>query len=167
MYTLYLNNVTQINKEMLNSVGVKALLLDIDNTIKVYGASKPFSGVMKWVREMEKQNIKIILFSNNYKKVVEPFAESMGLPFVAFALKPSPVAYFRAKKMLNVNFSEIMIVGDQVFTDIFGAKLVGVKSMLVDPVDVEKEGATVKIRRIFTGGAEGRIKSRGLYMLEE
>ncbi len=167
MHTLYLNSVTQINSKMLNSLGVKALLLDVDNTIKIYGANKPYDGITKWIEEMKQNEIKIVLFSNNYKKVVEPLANSLGLPFIAFALKPSPVAYIRSKKILGEKFSNIMVVGDQVFTDILGAKLVGVKAMLVEPVSPSQEGITVKIRRVFTSFAENRIKSRGLYMMEE
>ena len=167
MYTLYLNNVAQIRKEMLEKLEVKVLLLDIDNTIKIYGENKPYKGVLEWIKYIKDSGYEIVLISNNYKETVEPFAKSLGLKYIAFALKPSPLGYVRAKKLINQKFSNMLVIGDQVFTDIFGAKIVGIKSILVDPISKTQEGVTVKIRRVATSYAEKKIKSRGLYTIEE
>lgn len=167
MQTAYLYRVTEITPKMLLKFKVSCILLDIDNTVKPYGDDKPYDGVLQWIEQMQKNGIKLMLFSNNYKNTVEPFAKSVGLPFASFCLKPSPIGFIRARLAFNKPLNEILVVGDQLFTDIFGAKLLHMKTLLVDPVDEEKEAKTVKLRRFLLSGAEKKIKSRGEYTEEE
>lgn len=160
MRTAYLKKVTDLNMKMLSKLGVQYILLDIDNTIKKYGDTKPAAGEREWVAQMQAQGVRILLFSNNFKKTVAPFAEGLGLDYLAFCLKPSPLAYLRAVRRFHTNRQNILVVGDQLFTDIFGAKLLAMKTLLVEPLDLNRESATVKLRRCLLSRIKRKITSR-------
>jgi HAD superfamily phosphatase (TIGR01668 family) len=68
---------------------------------------------------------------------VEPFAKKIGLDYISLGLKPLPFGYLRAIKKLNVKKSEAAIVGDQIFTDVLGGNLVGMKTILLTPIKLE------------------------------
>ena len=159
MHTAYLKKVTDLNMEILSKLDVQCILLDIDNTIKKYGDTKPAPGVEEWVAQMRGYGVHILLFSNNFKKAVAPFADTLGLDYLAFCLKPSPLGYLRAIRRFHISRKNILVVGDQLFTDILGAKLLAMKTLLVEPVDPNREAATVKLRRRLLGGIKRRIIS--------
>ena len=160
MKTAYSHKVTDISYEMLSRLQVRFVLLDIDNTIKSYGAPKPYEGIKDWLREMKEQGVRVVLCSNNFKSRVKPFSDALGAEYVSFCLKPSPFGFLRAKKRLHAKRGEILVVGDQVFTDVMGAKLFGLKALLVDPVSLENERVTVKFRRFLMKGFRKRIENR-------
>lgn len=160
MKTAYSHKVTDISYEMLSRLQVRFVLLDIDNTIKSYGAPKPYEGIKDWLREMKGHGVRVVLCSNNFKSRVKPFSDALGAEYVSFCLKPSPFGFLRAKKRLHAKRGEILVVGDQVFTDVMGAKLFGLKALLVDPVSLENERVTVKFRRFLMKGFRKRIENR-------
>ena len=86
--------------------------------------------------------------SNNFKKRVEPFAAKYKLPFMYLSLKPLPLAYFRAVHKLGVKHKEVVVVGDQIFTDIIGSNFSFMKSILLVPMGKEKS-LSFTIRRGF------------------
>lgn len=147
MPDLGLNSVTDISMKIINKLKIKAILLDVDNTIAAHGSLDPFDGVVEWLTMLKKKGIKVVLSSNNFRKRVEPFAISLNLPFVAFSLKPFGVGIIRAKKILKEPNKNILVVGDQVFTDILGANLVGMKSILLKPQSSDADPLEVKIKR--------------------
>lgn len=96
-------------------------------------------GAVEWVRAMEAAGFQMIIISNNYK-TGEALWGMFGLDTLSFAIKPLPVGYLRAARRLGVRCRECVIVGDQIFTDIVGANLCGMKSVLA-PIEPE-EGFT-------------------------
>ncbi len=144
--TRMLHRVTDITPEFLSSLGVTALLLDVDNTLSEHGSQSPYPGSLEWVSSMRENGIRIVILSNNTRERVAPFAAKYGLPFLTFAMKPLPVGYLRAVHRLGVPHRQCAAVGDQVFTDIVGANLCGIKSILLDPI-LEEEGRSFQIRR--------------------
>ena len=125
--------ITDITPELLRAMGVKALILDADNTLSGHGSQLPFVGAVEWVARMRKEGFSAIVVSNNFRKRVEPFAAQFDLPFISMALKPFPFGYLRAVRKMNCSRKETVAVGDQVFTDILGARLSGVRSILLTP----------------------------------
>lgn len=160
MKTAHTHKVTDISYDMLSKLCVRYILLDIDNTIKSYGAPAPYEGIEAWLREMKGRGVRVVLCSNNFKSRVKPFSDALGAEYVSFCLKPSPFGFLRAKIRLRAKRHEILVVGDQVFTDIMGAKLLGLKALLVDPVSLENERGTVKFRRFLMKGFRKRIETR-------
>lgn len=146
MPTISIDNVTDIDIKLLKSLNVESILLDVDNTLASHGSQEPFDGVIEWSYEIRKQNIKIVIISNNFKSRVAPFAKKFNLPFIYLALKPSPLGFIRAKKFINCKRENTVVVGDQVFTDILGANLSHMKSILLTPRS-EKETLGISVKR--------------------
>lgn len=146
MPNMGLENVTDVSIDIIKKLNIKAILLDVDNTIAAHGSNEPFDGVTQWLRMLKENKIKVLISSNNFKKRVEPFALKLGLPFISFSLKPFGIGFIRAKKLLKEKNKKILVIGDQVFTDILGANLVGMKSILLKPQS-EDDPLSVRIRR--------------------
>jgi HAD superfamily phosphatase (TIGR01668 family) len=151
--------VTEITPEFLRSLGAKALLLDVDNTLATYTSHTPSPGSLEWVHAMGDAGFRMIIISNNYKKRVKSFGVKFGLDTLCFAIKPLPVGYLRAARRLKVKPQECVIIGDQIFTDIVGANLCGMKSVLLTPME-EEEGFTFKARRALEKGLREKFRNR-------
>ena len=141
-----LHRVTDITPEMLRALSVRAIVLDVDNTMSTHGSQTPHTGVLEWTRRISACGVKLIVVSNNYKKRVAPFAAQFDLPYISFACKPSPFGYLRAKRLAGVRVRDCLVVGDQIFTDILGANLCGMKSVLLDPIAPDP-AVTVRFKR--------------------
>lgn len=132
-----LKKVTDITPKLLESYGIKALLLDVDNTLSTHHGMVLTDGLETWLDNMKKSGIKLSLLSNSKEKRVKPFAEKIGLDYISLALKPLCFGFFRGVKFLNVKKKETAIVGDQIFTDVLGGNLSGVKTILLTPIKLE------------------------------
>lgn len=146
--TVLKNRVTDLTPDFLTGLGAKALLLDVDNTIASYTSHQPIPGAVEWAQKMVQAGFRVLIVSNNYKRRVGAFAARFGLDFISFAVKPLPFGYLRACSRLGVKCSQCAIVGDQIFTDIVGANLCGMKSILLRPIEPE-QGFTFRVRRYF------------------
>ncbi|MEE1057740.1 MAG: YqeG family HAD IIIA-type phosphatase [Acutalibacteraceae bacterium] len=160
MKTLFFNTLLDIEVSVLTDMNIKCVLLDIDNTIKPYGAKEIDNDCKNWIDTVKESGIKVILCSNNYKHNVEPIANQANCDFIPFCLKPSPFGYFRAYLKSETRLKNIIVIGDQFFTDIMGGKIMLMNTFLVEPISAETEGRTVKIRRMLTSYFTNRIKSR-------
>ena len=133
-----LNSVTDITVEFLDKNNIKALLLDVDNTLSVAHANKTLrNGVAQCLSDMREADIPMMILSNAKKKRAIRFADSVGLDVVGLAAKPLPFGYFRAVKKLKIKRKNVAIVGDQIFTDVMGGNLSGVKTILVTDITPE------------------------------
>lgn len=147
--TIYLSKVTDIDQSLLQKYDVKAILLDIDNTLSPHNAGGPFDGVEKWLDEMRCLNIKLLILSNRSNiQNVSDFAQKLNLNYVADAKKPFQMGFNKAVNILGLPCENVLLVGDQIFTDILGANLFGLKSALVEPQD-KNESVFIKIKRFF------------------
>ena len=144
--TVALDHVTDITPEMLKEMGVDAMLLDVDNTLAPPTEKTPYKGVQEWIDSVKSSGVAVVICSNNFHKRIEPFSRSVGLDCVSMSLKPFPFGFNRAKKKLNEKPTSVVVVGDQIYTDVLGANLAGMKSILLKPRSVEY-GITIKIRR--------------------
>jgi HAD superfamily phosphatase (TIGR01668 family) len=131
-------SVWDITPEFLKSKKIKTLLLDADNTLSVHRSQTPFERVPEWISLMKKSGINLIIVSNSEDERIKPFAKTLRLKYVSSAAKPLPVGYKNAIKKFNLNKKTTAAVGDQIFTDILGANLYGIKSIFVFPKEPEK-----------------------------
>lgn len=132
--------------DFLKKNNIDAILLDVDNTVSPPSSKKIYDGVQNWLEEIKKSGVEVVICSNNFKKRVRPFAESIGLDCVAMSLKPLPFGFIRAKRKLSISPKNALVIGDQIFTDILGANMAGMKSVLLVPQSPDK-GKTIKLRR--------------------
>lgn len=138
--------VAEISPAFLKQWGIQGVLLDVDNTLTRHGDPTPYPGTQEWVASLQKAGLRVIIVSNNTRERVAPFAAKYGLPFCAMALKPLPLGYRRAAKQLGLPCRACVVIGDQIFTDIIGANLLRMKSVLLDPIEPEKS-LSFRIRR--------------------
>ena len=142
-----INTITDITVDFLRENNIEALLLDVDNTLSVAHKNKTLrSGVKEWLERIQKSGIKLIVLSNAKAKRAKAFAKSIGLDAVGLAAKPLPFGYLKAVKNLNESKRTTAVVGDQIFTDVFGGRLAGIKTILVTDITPEQT-LSFKIRR--------------------
>ena len=133
-------NVSKLLDECLQSVA--RALQGIDGEVFVVDNHS----VDKTIAMLKENHIAVVICSNNYKKRVKPFSDSVGLDCVSMSLKPFPFGFNRAKRKLKEKPQSVLVVGDQIYTDVLGANLAGMKSVLLVPRD-EEHGVTIWIRR--------------------
>ena len=128
-------DVTHITPEFLQQKGIRALLLDVDNTLTSHGSQQLSPEIAHWLEQMKQAGIKLVIASNNTHHRVEPFASRIDLPFVAMCCKPLPFGLARARKHLGVGRRELAMVGDQLFTDRLAAAWYGIPGLVVLPME--------------------------------
>ncbi len=129
----YLTSIDVIDLDDLVRCGVRALLLDRDNTVIPRSTGVAPAPVEAWMRGARERGLRICFVSNNDYENVEPTARLYGAGLVAKAHKPRPDGLLQAARQLDVEPSSCFVVGDQLYTDIFAAKLAHMRHALVVP----------------------------------
>ncbi len=151
--------LTDIDEKLLQELKIKAILLDIDNTLSPHKAQEPFADVPAWLEKIKKLNIKMLILSNRSNvQNVDDFAKKLNLEYVANAKKPFQWGFKKAIGILNFPRENILLAGDQIFTDILGANIAGIKSVLVEPQDNKNESLFIKAKRFFEAPFRASIR---------
>lgn len=143
-----------LDPEDLIREGVRGVMLDLDNTLLPRFTREMPPRSSEWVAALLDAGLKVCLLSNNWHGAVSELADTLGVPFVARALKPFPMGFNRALKIMGVGRKEAAIVGDQIFTDVLGGNLAGLHTFMVEPLSQEDLPHTLLLRRM-----EARIMS--------
>ena len=131
----YFNKVEEITIEFLKENKIKALIVDVDNTLIDYNKNLT-KDVENWARDLKEQGIKLYILSNtNQKEKVETVANKLQIPYEFFAKKPLKLGFLKVQKELNEKTGNIAVVGDQIFTDIIGGNRCKMFSILVEPIN--------------------------------
>ncbi|MDR1755066.1 MAG: YqeG family HAD IIIA-type phosphatase [Eubacterium sp.] len=141
-----LKNVLDIDGPFLKKNNIKGLILDLDNTLSIHGSPVEEVGVLEWISDMRRLDIKLSVVSNNFKRRVKPLAEKLGLDFISFGIKPFTFGVSRAVKKMGLSRKQVCVVGDQIFTDVLAGNLSGTRTILVDPFLLETKGL-MKLKR--------------------
>ena len=115
--------------------GVRGLILDLDNTVVGYGRDRLMPGDELWIEQAKKAGFRMVLLSNNTTGRCRRIGAALGIDALDCALKPSPHGFHRALRVLGTARTETVVIGDQLFTDVLGARLAGVRAILVDPIE--------------------------------
>ena len=143
---LYLNSVIDINATLLKKNKLEALILDVDNTLIDYYKNL-IDGAEDWCENLKSEGIKCIILSNSNKiEKVETVAKKLGIKYVMFAKKPLKSGFKKALEKLEMKPEQVAVVGDQIFTDVVGAKRMKMFSILVKQVG-EKDIFITKVKR--------------------
>lgn len=124
----------EITPAFLQSLGISALLCDIDNTLAPYEQAQPDARVTDWLDAMKASGIRVAFVSNNHPPRVEEFNRSLGLSAYADSGKPAKKALLRAMCDLNAQPHETAILGDQLLTDCYAGKHIGILALIVPPI---------------------------------
>ncbi len=143
----YLDSTYEIDYEALYREGYRGLLFDIDNTLVPHGAPADERAI-RFFERLRSIGFSSCFVSNNQRPRVEPFALDVGERFVENAHKPSKAGYERAMALLGTDRDNTLFIGDQIFTDIYGAKRAGLRTILVKPIHPKEEIQIVLKRRL-------------------
>lgn len=133
--TFYFSSVLEISIELLKSIYINGILLDVDGTISVQDSPNIDLKIMKWISKILHNDIKVLLFSNNLKNRVDLLAKKLNLSYIHHVMKPLPIKINRALNIIDCPKQNIIVIGDQILTDILLANIVGIKSILVDTIN--------------------------------
>ena len=143
----YFNCFVDIDFDLLKSKGYTNLIIDVDNTIAVKGATIPVENAGNKIRELLRQENawKVCLVSNivlgkKREERVAKIADSINVPWVAawlFDMKPNPTPFLKAMKILDSKAENTVVIGDQMFTDIVGGNKLGLLTVLVNPLGTD------------------------------
>ena len=147
--TLYRRRVTDLTVEDLHRLGVQGILLDVDNTLTTHDNPVLDESVSAWLDAMRQAGFSLTIVSNNSDERVRPFAQSVSLAYQAHAAKPLARGYCQAAKFMGLEPWQCVAVGDQIFTDILGANLAGMKSVLLEPIEPETSQKFIIFKRRF------------------
>ena len=141
-------SIYDIEIDFFKQQGVKILLMDLDNTLDSYKLYHPTDRAVDLVKKIEQSGITPVIVSNNKGKRVSTYANDLGVLYINSAAKPFG---FKIRKFINEhgwNVKDIMLVGDQMITDVAAAKRVGIRVVLTEKI-VKEDQWTTHINRIF------------------
>ncbi len=145
---IYVSGIKDITDQLLKQNNIKGLILDIDNTLVPNHVADADESSVKWIGKMKDSGYKLCIVSNAAKKRVIRFNDKIKLDAIHRAMKPATAAFKRAGRVMELESSSIAVIGDQIFTDIYGGNRAGMFTILVNPID-SQEGSLVKFKRIF------------------
>lgn len=134
----YMNSTYEIDFETLYEKGYRGVIFDIDNTLVCHNADAN-QQAKDLFRHLEKIGYESCLLSNNQIERVERFNKEIGAHYIYDAHKPSTKNYCRAMEVMGTNKNTTLFVGDQIFTDIYGANRAGIATILVKPIHPKEE----------------------------
>ncbi|MEF9941160.1 MAG: YqeG family HAD IIIA-type phosphatase [Lachnospiraceae bacterium] len=124
--------------ENLYEEGYRGIIFDIDNTLVPHGAPADHRAKELFVR-LRKIGFHCCLISNNQEPRVKMFNEEIQVHYICNAHKPSRKNYIQAMRLMETNLHNSIFIGDQLFTDVYGAKRTGIRNILVKPMDPREE----------------------------
>lgn len=140
------NSIEDLSGEFFRERGIKAVFLDIDNTLVTPKTRKPDDRARRFLNSLKESGISVCLVSNNKKERVDEFNDGDYLS-IHRAGKPFTYSYRRMLKSLGISKKEAAAVGDQFYSDIYAGRRLGVLTVYVKPIEIGNEGPFVHLKR--------------------
>lgn len=134
----YVDSAYEIPYEELYKKGYRGIIFDVDNTLVPHGAPADEKAIRLFQR-LREIGFSTCILSNNKEPRVSPFADKVGSPYIYKGKKPSRKGYGRAMERMKTDRTNTFFVGDQLFTDVWGANRTGLYSILVRPINPKEE----------------------------
>lgn len=128
------NSINDIDVEMLAKKGIRFAILDIDNTLVPYTSPKPDENALSFLCKLKNNGINYCFVSNNSADRINIFNKEIGAPAFSKAGKPLLFGINKAMDLLGAKEENTVLIGDQIFTDIFGGKRAKIITILVNPI---------------------------------
>lgn len=135
---VYLDSTYEIDFEQYYQDGYRAIIFDIDNTLVPHGAPADQRAIALFKR-LHALGYQIMMLSNNKEPRVKMFCDAVDAEYIYKAGKPNPANYREAMKRMHTDEKNTLFVGDQIFTDVWGANKAGIYSILVKPIHPKEE----------------------------
>ena len=143
----YIDSTYQIDFEQLKRQGIRGVIFDIDNTLVPHGAPADERSRALFL-QLHKLGIQTMLLSNNKEPRVKSFAKQVHTSYIYKTGKPAVKNYRKAMELIGTDKKTTLFVGDQLFTDVWGAKRAGITTYLVKPIHSKEEIQIVLKRRL-------------------
>ena len=153
-------SIYDIDPEFFVKHGVKTLFIDLDNTLDSYKAFIPNENSIAYVKRLQEHGITPVVVSNNSGKRVSSYADGLGVDFVWSARKPFPCKLKKEIEKRGMKLDEVMLVGDQMMTDVLAAKGAKIRVILTEKI-VKEDQWTTHINRIFDRPIRKYHRKRG------
>ncbi|MDE7334134.1 MAG: YqeG family HAD IIIA-type phosphatase [Lachnospiraceae bacterium] len=135
---VYINSTYRIDFKKYYDSGYRGIIFDIDNTLVPHGAPADKRSI-EFFGRLESMGFATLLLSNNKEPRVKMFGDAVGAQYIYKGGKPKKAGYLRAMEMMGTDRKTTLFVGDQLFTDVWGAKNAGIYSILVKQIDKKEE----------------------------
>ena len=133
--TIITESITDLSPEMLQQRGIRLLMLDFDNTIVPYTTNEPTEKMRQWLIRMVDSDIRVCVVSNSKKDRVRIFCKKYGIDCITHANKPFPKGIRECLNQYGMKPEECALAGDQIYTDVLGARSCGLTAILVTAID--------------------------------
>lgn len=130
----FAERLSGVSLDDLSVRGIRGIIVDLDNTLVGYGQDHLEEADERWIRTARERGFGVVLVSNNFTGRVGRIGGILGVPAISSALKPLPRGFLQALRVLGTPKAATVVVGDQLFTDVLGAKLCGLRSILTEPI---------------------------------
>ncbi|MGO3732747.1 MAG: YqeG family HAD IIIA-type phosphatase [Vagococcus sp.] len=144
--TWMIEAIYDITPNQLKKEGIEAVLTDLDNTLIAWNNPDGTPELLAWIEDMKHAGIPVIVVSNNKASRISRAVEHLGLEYVSRAMKPFQKGFNEVEERYNMPKEKLIMVGDQLMTDIKGANNVGIRNVLVKPI-VETDAWNTKFNR--------------------
>ena len=134
----YLDSTYVIDFDKLHEDGYKGVIFDIDNTLVRHGEPAD-ARACELFAHLKELGFSCMLLSNNKEPRVKMFNDAVKVSYIHKAGKPKAANYKKAMELMGTDVSNTIFVGDQIFTDIYGANRVGIRTILVKPIHPKEE----------------------------
>lgn len=162
----YVKNIFEIHADALQSKGIKGIITDLDNTLVPWNIKEPTDKIQNWIDEMRKSGIQVTIISNNNHLRVKTFSDPIEVPYVASARKPLSRAFKQATRKMNLKKEEVVVIGDQLLTDILGGNRAGYYTILVVPI-VQSDATITKFNRKIERKILNKLRRKGKLKWED
>lgn len=162
----YVKSVFEINPNELLKMGIKGIITDLDNTLVAWDRKDATPEIIKWFDDMKSHGLKVIIISNNNEERVKFFSEPLGVPFLPKARKPLRRTFKQGLNVMGLKKEEVVVVGDQLLTDVLGGNRAGFYTILVVPV-VETDALITKFNRRIERTILNYFRKKGKINWEE
>jgi len=162
----FVRSVFHITPELLVEKGIKAIITDLDNTLVEWDRPDATPKLIEWFASIKAAGIQVTIVSNNNELRVKSFADPLGIPFIFKARKPLGKAFLKALSIMSVKREEVVVIGDQLLTDVFGGNRLKLHTILVIPV-AKSDGFVTKFNRIVERRIFSYLDKKGQVTWEE
>lgn len=162
----YVKDVYQLSANDFLNRGIKGIITDLDNTLVAWDRPDATPEIATWIKEMQDAGLKVTILSNNNELRVKSFCEPIDTPFIFSARKPLSKSFKKALHEMQLKKEEVVMIGDQLMTDILGGNRFGLYTILVVPV-ASSDGVMTKFNRQLERRVMKTLKRKGMISWEE
>jgi uncharacterized protein len=162
----FVKSVFDISPERLLEKGIRGIITDLDNTLVEWDRPEATPKLVIWLKSMKDAGIQVTIVSNNNELRVKSFADPLGIPFIYKARKPMGKAFLKALHTMDVKREEVVVIGDQLLTDVVGGNRIKLHTILVVPV-AKSDGFFTRFNRLVERRIFKALKRKGYVTWEE